>query len=247
MTSFFQSLASFIYSSTACIWYFEQGGNDKTVSKPVTRSFWRAFRYHLGSLAFGSLIIAIIRMIMAVVAYIRYQLETGSSPKENKVTRIYKCLLNLLLCILGCIEKCIEFINYHAFVQISLRGKNFCRSAFDGYSIIIRNLGRWTALTAIGGLFNMIGKLFIAGVTGVIGYIIITQADVYSSKLNSPLLPTLVFILVGYVIGSVFISIYGNAADALMHCFLVDCEINRDPKHSPEALRAFVEDEKEGN
>ena len=29
-----------------------------------------------------------------------------------------------------------------------------------------------------------------------------------------------------------------------MHCFLVDTEINRDPKHSPEQLRKFVEDEK---
>lgn len=126
-----------------------------------------------------------------------------------------------------------------------MRGKNFCTSAFDGFAIVVRNLGRWTILTTIGGIFNLIGKVFIAGATGIAGYVIITQVPTYSAKLNSPILPTLVFILVGYLIGSIFISIYGNACSALLHCFLVDCEINRDAKYSPEALRKFVEDEKE--
>ena len=127
---------------------------------------------------------------------------------------------------------------------MALRGKNFCRSAFDGFATVIRNLGRWTALSLIGGVFNLIGKLFIAVITGLLGYIIITQAEQYNSKLNSPILPTVVFSVIGYIIGAIFINIYGNACDALLHCFLVDCEINRDPKHSPEKLRAFVESEK---
>lgn len=78
----------------------------------------------------------------------------------------------------------------------------------------------------------------------MIGYIIITRAPSINDKIDSPLLSTLVFWIIGYLIGSLFISIYGNACDALMHCFLVDSEINRDPKHSPEQLRKFVEDEK---
>lgn len=245
ITAFIEAMAMFVYSSTACIWYFEQGGTDNHVNTPVLRSFWRVFRFHFGSLAFGSLIIAVIRLIMLVISYIRYQIESSTGPKETAVSKFYKCLLNIVLCLLSCIEKCMEFINKHAYIQIALKGRSFCRSAFDGFAIIIRNLGRWTALTAIGGVFNMIGKVFIAGLTGVCGYLIITKAEVYSSKLNSPLLPTLVFVLVGYLIGSVFISIYGNAADSLMHCFLVDCEINRDPKHSPSELRDFVQEEKD--
>ena len=93
----------------------------------------------------------------------------------------------------------------------------------------------------------MIGKLFIAAITALIGYLIITKVDKYNDKLNSPILPTFCFLVIGYIIGSIFISIYGNACDALMHCFLVDSDINRDPKYSPPELQAFVEDEKENN
>lgn len=119
ITAFIEALASFVYSSTACIWYFEQGGTDRDVPRPVCRSFWRAFRYHLGSLAFGSLIIAIIRFIMVIVAYIRKQVETGGGP-NNQVTKCYKCLLSALLCCLGCFEKCMEFINRHAYIQVRI-------------------------------------------------------------------------------------------------------------------------------
>jgi hypothetical protein len=112
---------------------------------------------------------------------------------------------------------------------------------------VIRHLGRWSILHLIGGIFNIIGKLFIAALTGLIGYVIITEAKMFNEKLNSPVGPTLVFIIIGWLIGHIFISIYGNASDALMHCFLVDCEINKDPKFSPEPLRKFVEDERDNN
>lgn len=102
-------------------------------------------------------------------------------------------------------------------------------------------------LAIIGGFFNLIGKVFISFLTALAGYVVITRVDRYKDKLNSPILPAFVFLCVGYIIGSIFISIYGNASDALMHCFFVDSEINTDAKHSPDELRSFVEDEKENN
>jgi hypothetical protein len=47
-------------------------------------------------------------------------------------------------------------------------------------------------LMIIGGAFNMIGQLFISVGTGIAGYLIITRVPEYSTKLNSPILPTFV-------------------------------------------------------
>ena len=38
----------------------------------------------------------------------------------------------------------------------------------------------------------MIGKVFISSGTGIIGYLLITRVEQFSSKLNSPILPTTV-------------------------------------------------------
>jgi hypothetical protein len=47
------------FKSTSCIWYFSHGEEGQKHA-PVSTSIYRAFRYHLGSLAFGSLLLAIV-------------------------------------------------------------------------------------------------------------------------------------------------------------------------------------------
>ena len=57
-----QAITTFIIASTCCMWYYSHGpAND--LHLPVLRSFGRSLRYHLGSLAFGSLILAIVQFI----------------------------------------------------------------------------------------------------------------------------------------------------------------------------------------
>ena len=62
MTAVISAYSQFVYSSSACIWYFtsEKGTEDNIIRK----SFKRGIRYHFGSLAFGSIIIALCRLIM---------------------------------------------------------------------------------------------------------------------------------------------------------------------------------------
>lgn len=184
-------------ASTACIWYFEQDSDspDKTTF-PVMKSFYRAFRYHLGSLAFGSLIIAIIQFMIAVLEYIKQ--KVGDSAGEK--VALIKCLINCCQCVLDCCARFIEFINRHAYIQvkfyiiqIALTGENFCSAASSGFGVIVRNLGRFSALTLIGGIFMFIGLLFIAAATGITGYVLITELPEYNTQLNSPILPTTVF------------------------------------------------------
>lgn len=56
------AIGTFLIASSACMWYYSNGpGQD--LHLPILRSLGRIFRYHLGSLAFGSLILAIIQFI----------------------------------------------------------------------------------------------------------------------------------------------------------------------------------------
>jgi hypothetical protein len=57
--AFLGALLQFILVSTVAIWYFAQGTGNKAHS-PISRSIHRAFRYHLGSLALGSFLLALV-------------------------------------------------------------------------------------------------------------------------------------------------------------------------------------------
>jgi len=75
---------------------------------------------------------------------------------------------------------------------MALKGDSFCTSAIEGFGLIFRNLGRFSMLYMIGGLFNWLGILFVSSSTGLIGYLLITRINQFDEKLNSPVIPTIV-------------------------------------------------------
>ena len=240
MTAVISAFSSFIYSSTACIWYFtsEKG----LESHPILKSVKRGIIYHFGSIAFGSLIIALVRLIMVWFEYVKKRVESTMGKKTE--SKCFKCIISCLQCCVACIGKCMEYINKHAYIQIALRGENFCTSAWEGFGLIIRNLGRFSTLSAIGGIFTVIGTVFISLISGIIGYFVITKVSYFSDELNSCVLPVVVFIIIGMVLGLVTMSIFGTSGDALMHSFLLDEEINKGQAKAFPELQKFMSDER---
>ena len=124
----------------------------------------------------------------------------GQKTKQGK---IYRCIICCCQFCMNCVARTMEFINRHAYVQIALKGENFCKSALEGFGIIVRNLGRFSTLFLIGGFFNLFGMIFIAASSGMIGYLVITQVDKFADKISSPVLPTFTMVMIGFVIGMV--------------------------------------------
>jgi hypothetical protein len=61
----------FVVSSACALWYFsEKCNNTMPVDRPISRSIYRAFRYHLGTIAFGSIILSFIWVIRILAAII---------------------------------------------------------------------------------------------------------------------------------------------------------------------------------
>jgi hypothetical protein len=54
-------------------------------------------------------------------------------------------------------------------------------------------------------------------------------------------------LVVGYVIGHLVMSIYSMSGDSLMHCFLLDEDVNQGvaKSHCPEQLRKFMSEERD--
>ena len=240
MTAIISAYSTFVYASSACIWYFT---SEKGIeAHPILKSFKRGLRYHFGSLAFGSLIIAIVRLIMVWLEVVKRKVESTSKNKTQ--SKCFKCIISCLQCCVGCCGKIMEFVNKHAYIQIALKGDNFCTSAWEGFGLIIRNLGRFSALTAIGGIFTLIGTIFISVLSTIIGYFVITKVSYFSDELNSCVLPVVVFLIIGLILGLVTMSIFGTSGDALMHSFLLDEELNKGQAKAFPELQKFMSDER---
>lgn len=117
-------MGDFIIACACCIWYFNQGSKsqsdkkeEKKVSKsisPVSTGYWWVFRYHFGSIAVGSFMIAIIWAIRLIMAYIHKKLKDSGATKNKFIDYFMKCVH----CCLHCFERFIRFVNKQAFIYV---------------------------------------------------------------------------------------------------------------------------------
>jgi solute carrier family 44 (choline transporter-like protein), member 2/4/5 len=244
MNAFLIALEQFILASTVSIWYFS-ANSDSGAQRPISRSIWRAFYYHLGSLAFGSFILAVIWTIKFILMYITAKVKAVDKNGKN---RLLLWFLGCLMCYVNCFERFIKFLNKNAYIQVALHSTSFCTSAREAFFLILRNAGRFLALGSIGHVFQLLGKGIISISSTYFGYLIITHAAEWKDELHSPIFPTIVFLLISFLIAEIFMSVYGMACDVILYCFLVDEEIckrsGRGPIHAPELLKDFLDDER---
>merc|ERR1712000_614137 len=121
-------------------WYFT---HDKEAMKsPVRQSMWRVFRYHLGSAALGSLIIAIIELMRLVLEYI----DRKTKGTQSKIAQfVIKCLR----CCLWCLERFMKFINKNAYIEIAVYGYSFCTAARQAFKVLLANVLRLAAINTV--------------------------------------------------------------------------------------------------
>ena len=113
-------------------------------------------RYHTGTLAFGSLIIAIIKAIRTAIQYIEDKIKEKGADKGP--VKVVMCLCK---CCLWCLEKFMKFINRNAYILTAIKGTNFCKSAKDAFSLITRNCVRVAVIDNVTDFLLFLGKLVV--------------------------------------------------------------------------------------
>lgn len=110
LNAFIIGVTQFIISASAALWYFTSSGDSNGKGSLMKGLYW-VFRYHLGSIAFGSFLIALVQFIRIIFEYYKRQLEKAG--KENKIVKILLCLTSYLL---DCLERFIKFISKNAYI-----------------------------------------------------------------------------------------------------------------------------------
>eukprot|EP00164_Ancoracysta_twista_P001528 GFYU01002006.1.p1 GENE.GFYU01002006.1~~GFYU01002006.1.p1 ORF type:complete len:542 (+),score=142.44 GFYU01002006.1:65-1690(+) len=196
-------------------WYFFHGTSGMQ-ENPTVKSLKRASTTSLGSICLGSLIIAVIQAVKAMVHQAR--------KSDNGFARM------CVECLLQCLEDIIEFFNKYAFTQVAIYGKPFCTAAKDtwellrrvGFDMVINDNMIGAAL----GIAAFFSGLLSAGICAGIGYIY--DKDNFTSP-NSYL-----FIGAGILIGIIMLaqtmSVVDSGITSFFVCFAEDPQALRNSK-----------------
>lgn len=192
----------------------------KMKPNPVMRNYWNTLRYHLGSVAFGSFIIAVVQFIRYLFEYLQKQAQGA-----EKRSKLVKALICLIRCCLWCFEKFVKYITKSAYIMIALRSKSFFYAAVDAFSLIFTNGAQVAVMAMVGSLVCMIGRLVITAGCGVIAYVWLRFDPTYStgtSAITSPIMPVIFTLLLGYFVACSFMEVYGMGIDSLLMCYIAD-------------------------
>lgn len=138
---------------------------------------------------------------------------------------------------MACVERIVQFINKTAYIQIAIRGKNFCLAAYDGFDLAWSNALRYAVVSGIGEVIMMIGKLLITAGTALAFYCLITYVKSIAQTVFVPILLVVIVIIISYAVSTLFMAVYSIAMDTLLACFIID-ETNQKAKGGKAPLYA---------
>mmetsp|Transcript_6580 Transcript_6580/g.10782 ORF Transcript_6580/g.10782 Transcript_6580/m.10782 type:complete len:657 (+) Transcript_6580:98-2068(+) len=232
-----------VLSGVFADWYFSlwsdknnkikrRGNGPAELSRaPITESLWRVARYHLGSLAFGAMIVTIIRVIRAVVTYIQKKVlaKEGNNP-------LLKCLFCCIQCCLKCCQSIFDKINKEGFVVTTIYGTPYCYSSFTALKILVHNVGRTVMVEGVSKYTEVFGRFAIAALNTGLAVLIMKYQTYYKNNLSSYLFPALVIFVMSYMIAALFMMVFEVAVDAIFLCFLIDEEVHGEAKFANHGL-----------
>jgi choline transporter-like protein 2/4/5 len=193
----------------------------KMPAVPVLASLRRVLRFHMGSLIFGSFIIAVVQLVRAALAYLDRQ--TAALQKKNVVVRV---LMKVVQCCLWCFEKVLKFVTKHAYIQIAIKGTSFCAATKDGFMLLVTNLALIGVASGINNIILLFARLVIAVGASAMCFVTVGMFYKDDAAPSSIAVPVAVAALLAWIVSGLFLAVYALAVDTILVCFCEDVKHN---------------------
>jgi hypothetical protein len=210
-TQLLKYIVEFVTSAvTGHFWFLS------TPTSPVKGSIYRAFTHSFGSLALGSLIVAVLEALKRAAKAAQ---NRSSRRGDNALAFIACCAV----CILGCVESLVEYLNKWAVVNIALTGSSFARGGRDAWDLF-KSRG-WTAVINddLTGDALRIAAFMVAAAGAVVGagvtYVAMPTSPI--RKDTAAVAAALCFV-VSYGMATVMVGVLGSAVRTVFVCFAMN-------------------------
>ena len=213
------------------IWYWSKSKENFILLKSVKDSFI----YHLGSVAFGSLLIAICKILRTMIQLVERRLKSVAN-RTGQLSCCLSCFITFISCCCKCFFLCLEhflkFMNRNAYIMVGIYGSNFCSSARSALALLAANPLRAIVLDRLTDFVLFLGRLCITLGIGVLAFNFFSKSfsidprfqEYFAPELHYYWLPLAVTIVMSYFVSKVFFSVFEMAVDTIFLCAMKDLD-----------------------
>lgn len=123
-----------------------------------------------------------------------------------------------------CLFSFLRFLNDGTYVQIAVKGTNYCSSASRAYNILADNVVKLSITDGISLFFKTLGILGIGVGITVAAYFACSEIKYLAETLTNPLIVTIIAGLIGFVVAGIYLSLIDLSAQSIIQCYLIDHE-----------------------
>ncbi|KAJ3289981.1 hypothetical protein HDU79_003645 [Rhizoclosmatium sp. JEL0117] len=203
---------------------------------PVRSAMWRTARYHLGSIALGGFLIAIVQTLRCV-----FLLLKRMAKKSN--LRFLIPLINCCQCYLRWLESIVKWINKNGYIIVALNGTAFCKSCSTAMGLLFRNALKLVAVDLVSDLIIFLSKLCITGTVVLIFYFFINWQKTLI-QIQFIYVPLICIGIIALFVSSSFMGVYEMGVDTIFLSFCEDSERNdgspQRPYYMTDALKNIM-------
>uniref|UniRef100_A0A914DSU6 Choline transporter-like protein n=1 Tax=Acrobeloides nanus TaxID=290746 RepID=A0A914DSU6_9BILA len=216
LTCFVSALSDMTLAGAFASHYWAFDKKKDVPSFPVLQALGRSVKYHLGSLAFGSLILAIVKLIRVILDFLYKKLHAAQNP-------ILRGIYIALKCLFWCLESFLRFLTTNAYIMIAIYGKGFCASARDSFTLLARNIVRTVVLGRVTGFLLFVGKALITLGMGTIAFFYFSGRWVIDGLPHFDLyyyfVPVIIVLIGSYYVCDLFFEVFDMGVDTIFLCF----------------------------
>ena len=233
----FQNAVAYLVMALAGVyWFFSAPGDDKSVSSPICSGVAVAYRYHVGTLAFGSLLMAIIAFARLMLTLLEKRLR-AMGDKASVLCCLCICCAK---CCLACLERIVKFITENGYVVTAITGKSLIPAASEGLTLIMSTPAVLT-INAISGIVITIGQWLIVLLITLCGAL---SYNSYTDDWGANVVACVVMLFIGawYITGT-FADVLKVCIDTTLLCFCYDQRYHNGadrPYYSPNDLIQYM-------
>ncbi|XP_065212382.1 choline transporter-like 1 [Planococcus citri] len=231
VSEFILACQHMVVAGTVAKWYFNSK-NGKNSASMVMTSIGTVILYHLGSAAFGSFLITLLKLPRIIFTYLQNKFRKNKDESQCAEYGLKCCS-----CCFYALEKCLRFMNHNAYTVVAVQGINFCPAAYRAWKVLANNALRLATINSVGDFILFLGKCFVAMIMTVIAVLIFK----FDSSLKFYAGPTMIVFIFSYFVSHTVISLYELVIDTLFLCICEDLEMNGNDGQWKTTLLASIE------
>lgn len=225
----------YVIGASVSKWYF---ATDRyNLHSPIGSSVSELILYYLGSVALGSFLVAIFKVIRMITRQIQYLVQrncmapsnsssTGLAANSDAITppltsSCFGSLSYVWRLFVWFFDKIVMIISRDAYVEIAIHGYSFIGGAQRAFTVLASNPLRLLAIKAVSNLLLTVAKICVVFGTISMALLLVEEK---SNQLNYSWSPIIISALYAYIVAHWFLSVYEMVIDALFICYCEDYE-----------------------